>query len=91
MQIRRVRYPVKKATQAILARKVPGAPLLIHKLVEARYRNHDELLAAARRHSGLPPRHPHVPPRRDEPRAAAGAEEPLVASAAAPEVQEGDG
>lgn len=57
VQIRRVRYPVRKATQAISARKVPGASLLIHKLIEARYRNHTSLLDAARRHSGLPPLH----------------------------------
>ena len=55
VQIRRVRYPVRKATQALTARRVPGGPLLIHKLVEARYRHHAELLAAARKHSGLPP------------------------------------
>jgi len=55
VQIRRVRYPVRKATQAMTAKRVPGAPLLIHKLVEARYRHHSELMAAARRHSGLPP------------------------------------
>jgi predicted phosphodiesterase len=55
VQIRRVRYPVKKATQAITARQVPGGPLLIHKLIEARYRHHPALLEAARRHSGLPP------------------------------------
>ncbi len=55
VQIRRVRYQVRKATQAISARKVPGAPLLIHKLVEARYRHHAALMEAARRHSGLPP------------------------------------
>jgi hypothetical protein len=55
VQIRRVRYHVKKATQALTAKKVPGAPLLIHKLIEARYRHHAALLEAARRHSGLPP------------------------------------
>lgn len=55
VQIRRVRYPVRKATQALTARRVPGGPLLIHKLVEARYRHHNALLEAARRHSGLPP------------------------------------
>ncbi len=55
VQIRRVRYQVRKATQAITARRVPGGPLLIHKLVEARYRHHESLLEAARRHSGLPP------------------------------------
>ena len=55
VQIRRVRYPVRKATQAITARRVPGGPLLIHKLVEARYRHHAALMEAARRHSGLPP------------------------------------
>ena len=61
MQIRRVRYHVRKATQAITARKVPGGPLLIHKLVEARYRHHAALIEAARRHSGLPPLHPAAP------------------------------
>jgi predicted phosphodiesterase len=55
VQIRRVRYPVRKATQALQAFKVPGAPLLIHKMLEARYRHHDALAEAARRHSGLPP------------------------------------
>ncbi|MGQ0504065.1 MAG: metallophosphoesterase family protein [Myxococcaceae bacterium] len=55
VQIRRVRYHVRKATQAMSAKKVPGAPLLIHKLVEARYRHHSALMDAARRHSGLPP------------------------------------
>jgi predicted phosphodiesterase len=54
-QIRRVRYPIRKATQAMLARRVPGGPLLVHKMLEARYRNHPALLKAARRHSGLPP------------------------------------
>lgn len=54
VQIRRVRYSVRKATQALTARRVPGGPLLIHKLVEARYRHHTALLEAARRHSGLP-------------------------------------
>jgi predicted phosphodiesterase len=55
VQIRRVRYQVRKATQAITARRVPGGPLLIHKLVEARYRHHGVLMEAARKHSGLPP------------------------------------
>src|SRR5262249_39894282 len=54
VQIRRVRYPVRRATQAITARRVPGGPLLVHKLLEARYRHHQILLEAARRHSGLP-------------------------------------
>ena len=54
VQIRRVRYPVRRATQALTDRKVPGAPLLIHKMVEARYRQHLALAEAARRHSGLP-------------------------------------
>jgi len=60
VQIRRVRYPVRKATQALTARRVPGGPLLIHKLVEARYRHHAALMEAARRHSGLPPPSPPV-------------------------------
>lgn len=54
VQIRRVRYPVRRATQSLTDRKVPGAPLLIHKMVEARYRQHLALAEAARRHSGLP-------------------------------------
>lgn len=61
-QIRRVRYSVRKATQAIAAKKVPGAPLLIHKMLEARYRHHASLLTAARRHSGLPALPPHKGP-----------------------------
>jgi predicted phosphodiesterase len=55
VQIRRVRYSVRKATHALTERKVPGAPLLIHKMLEARYRHHAHLAEAARRHSGLPP------------------------------------
>ena len=55
VQIRRVRYAVRKATQSLTARKVPGAPLLIHKMIECRYRHHNALAEAARRHSGLPP------------------------------------
>ncbi|WP_224370766.1 metallophosphoesterase family protein [Hyalangium versicolor] len=83
VQIRRVRYPVRKATQALTARKVPGGPILIHKLVEARYRHHHALLEAARRHSGLPPPGPVLrPPPGAPPRAApvepAVAEEPPV-------------
>ena len=65
VQIRRVRYPVRKATQSLTARKVPGAPLLIHKLLEARYRQHGDLAEAARRHSGLPSVHPKEPPPSD--------------------------
>jgi predicted phosphodiesterase len=55
VQIRRVRYSVRRETQALTARRVPGGPLLVHKLLEARYRHHTALLEAARRHSGLPP------------------------------------
>lgn len=55
VQLRRVRYPVRKATQALTARRVPGAPLLVHKLLEARYRHHGELVAAAKGHLGLRP------------------------------------
>jgi|SRR5208283_5064223 len=58
VQIRRVRYAVRHTTQAILARRVPGGPLLIHKLLEGRYRHHAALQEAARRHSGLPPAGP---------------------------------
>lgn len=58
VQIRRVRYAVRKAIQAITDRHLPGAPLLVHKMLEARYRHHHVLAAAARRHSGLPPEHP---------------------------------
>jgi hypothetical protein len=46
---------VRKATHALHDRKVPGAPLLVHKMLEARYRHHAHLAEAARRHSGLPP------------------------------------
>ncbi len=53
-QIRRVRYPVRRATQAINARRVPGGPLLVRRLLEGRYRRHQVLLESARRHSGLP-------------------------------------
>ena len=59
VQIRRVRYSVKRATQGLQAKKVPGAPLLIHKMLECRYRHHAELAEAARRHSGLPPQSSH--------------------------------
>ncbi|HTS82889.1 MAG TPA: metallophosphoesterase family protein [Myxococcaceae bacterium] len=55
VQIRRVRYSVRRATQALTARRVPGGPLLVHKLLEAKYRHHAALIEAARRHSGLPP------------------------------------
>lgn len=83
VQIRRVRYPVRKATQALTARKVPGGPILIHKLVEARYRHHHALLEAARRHSGLPPpgpvlRPPPGAPPRPVPTELPVAEEPPV-------------
>ena len=54
VQIRRVRYPLKRATEVLHVRRVPGAPLLVHKLLEGRYRHHSQLLEAARRHSGLP-------------------------------------
>jgi predicted phosphodiesterase len=67
VQIRRVRYPIRRATQAIAARHVPGASLLIHKMLEARYRHHQVLLTAARKHSGLPlpatSVHPLIPAR----------------------------
>ncbi len=62
VQIRRVRYPMRKATNALHERKVPGAPLLVHKMVEARYRHHNVLAEAARRHSGLPPYQPFLKP-----------------------------
>lgn len=55
VQIRRVRYAVRRATQSLTERRVPGAPMLIHKMVEAKYRHHALLAEAARRHSGLPP------------------------------------
>ena len=55
VQIRRVRYPVRKTTQALHDRKVPGATLLIHKMLEARYRNHHQMAEAARKHAGMPP------------------------------------
>ena len=55
VQIRRVRYTLRRATEAFHQKRVPGGPLLIHKMLEGRYRHHRELLEAARRHSGLPP------------------------------------
>ena len=80
VQIRRVRYPVRKATQALTSRRVPGGPLLIHKLVEARYRHHKALMEAARRHSGLPPPGPVLrpPPGVHLPHAASPVESVLV-------------
>ena len=55
VQIRRVRYAVRHASQALVERRVPGAPLLVRKMLEGRYRNHEEMQQAARHHSGLPP------------------------------------
>jgi predicted phosphodiesterase len=55
VQIRRVRYAVRRATMGLQERKVPGASLLIHKMLECRYRHHELMAQAARRHSGLPP------------------------------------
>jgi predicted phosphodiesterase len=55
VQIRRVRYPLRKATQMITDRGVPGGPMLIHKMIEARYRHHNQMAEAARRHLGIPP------------------------------------
>ncbi len=55
VQIRRVRYAVRRATSGLQERKVPGASLLIHKMLECRYRHHELMAQAARRHSGLPP------------------------------------
>jgi len=34
---------------------VPGAAFLVHKMLEAKYRHHQALQTAARKHSGLPP------------------------------------
>ncbi|MGA9520210.1 MAG: metallophosphoesterase family protein [Myxococcaceae bacterium] len=84
VQIRRVRYPVKRATEALHQRRVPGAPLLVHKMLEGRYRHHHALLEAARRHSGLPPPPslkppPHIrgqPPRPHHPEAPRDAQPP---------------
>ena len=64
VQIRRVRYSVRRATQAITARRVPAAAVGA-QAAGARYRHHGALLEAARRHSGLPPapfRLPHEAP-----------------------------
>jgi predicted phosphodiesterase len=73
VQIRRVRYHIRQATQALTARRVPGGPLLIHKLLEGRYRHHAALQEAARRHSGLPPAGPVrlLTPEHGQPMAAA--------------------
>jgi hypothetical protein len=68
---------------------VPGAPLLIHKLIEGRYRHHAALIEAARRHSGLPPipaqrppppRKPHDDDDDSLPNARGLAEEPVTQS-----------
>jgi hypothetical protein len=59
VQLRRVRYTVRRTTETMLQRRVPGAPLLIHKMLEGRYRHHHALSQAARRHAGIPPSHPH--------------------------------
>ena len=75
VQIRRVRYAVRHATQALTGKDVPGAPLLISKMLEARYRNHHELRQAARKHSGLPPLSPARPARKERPPKASGASE----------------
>ena len=60
VQIRRVQYPVRKATQAILDRKVPGGPLLIHKMLEGRYRHHQAMVEAARKHASARSSSPKV-------------------------------
>jgi predicted phosphodiesterase len=62
VQIRRVRYTVRRATQALSDKRVPGAPLLAHKMLEARYRHHHQLSESARKHSGLPPFQPFLRP-----------------------------
>jgi Calcineurin-like phosphoesterase superfamily domain len=62
VQIRRVRYTVRRSTQALSDKRVPGAALLAHKMLEARYRHHHQLSEAARKHSGLPPFHPLLRP-----------------------------
>lgn len=90
VQIRRVRYPVRKATQALTARKVPGGPILIHKLVEARYRHHHALLEAARRHSGLPPPGPVLRPPPGAPPRPMPASDELPALEAEPPVPRAD-
>lgn len=55
VQIRRVKYPVRQATQALTGRSVPGARMLAQKLLEARYQKHLEFLHAARRFLGIAP------------------------------------
>ncbi|MCL2011440.1 MAG: metallophosphatase family protein [Cystobacterineae bacterium] len=55
VQIRRVKYPVRQATQALTGRSVPGARMLAQKLLEARYQKHLEFLYAARRFLGMAP------------------------------------
>jgi predicted phosphodiesterase len=87
VQIRRVRYPVRKATLALTERKVPGAPLLVHKMIEARYRNHAQLSEAARRHSGLPPAPGTRPPPPSSPREGGPADSITEHTAAAPAPQ----
>jgi len=55
VQIRRVKYPVRQATQALTGRSVPGARMLAQKLLEARYQKHPDFLQAARRFLGIAP------------------------------------
>lgn len=62
VQLRRVRYAVRQTTAAINDRKMPGASVLIHKMLECRYRNHKDMALAARRHAGLPPDAPKTLP-----------------------------
>jgi predicted phosphodiesterase len=71
VQIRRVRYPMRKATQMLTDRHVPGAPMLIHKMIEARYRHHTQMAEAARQHLGI------APPLRPPPNAKGLLHEPL--------------
>ena len=91
VQIRRVRYPVKRATEVLHHRRVPGAPLLIHKLLEGRYRHHPQLLEAARRHSGLPlPPGSKPPPPRGRPSPAVSTAPSAAAENDQPADLEGD-
>jgi len=63
VQIRRVKYPVHQATQALTGRSVPGARMLAQKLLEARYQKHLEFLRATRKFLGIPPHRLQAPRR----------------------------
>ncbi|MCL2315086.1 MAG: metallophosphatase family protein, partial [Proteobacteria bacterium] len=67
VHIRRVKYPVRQAMQALTGRSVPGARMLAQKLLEARYQKHLDFLQAARRFLGMAPSQLQEPQRALQP------------------------